>query len=314
MIIGNVNYLARTVTPSLRRNGQVLTRRNADGSDSGGTGVKVDSCEVSIADARIEGATCESNGFELVDKPNDTTRDFYDHAAVLNGYYDECAEIVREITGASFVAAFDHNIRSALGKGAQRRIKGGQEVQGPAYMTHGDYTLTSAPQRLLDLTKPSSTNDTLRELLGDEPLLTKDTAEAVLAGETRYAIINLWRSIGETPVVTDALALCDGRSVVPEDLVVFEIHYADRIGENYFALPSEDHRWLTYPAMNRNEALLIKQWDSAGTLAQSSGEHGDGSKNAPCTFSFHTAFTAPKLDPKAPRRESIEVRCVVLYD
>ena len=314
MIVGKVNYLARTVRPSLRRNGQVLTRRNADGSDSGGTGVEVDTCETSIANARIEGATCESNGFELVDKPNDTTRDFYDHASVLDGYYDECAEIVQEITGASFVAAFDHNIRSALGKESQRRIKGGQEVQGPAYMAHGDYTLTSAPHRLLDLTKPSSTNDTLRELLEDKPLLTKDTAEAALAGETRYAIINLWRSIGETPVVTDALALCDGRSVVPEDLVVFEIHYADRIGENYFTLPSEDHRWLTYPAMNRDEALLIKQWDSAGTLAQSSGEHGDGSKNAPCTFSFHTAFTTPKRDTEAPRRESIEVRCVVLYD
>ena len=95
MIIGKVNYLAKTVAPSLHRNGQVLTRRNADGSDSGGTGVEVDTCEISIADARIEGATCESNGFELVDKPNDTTRDFYDHAAVLNGYYDECAEIVR---------------------------------------------------------------------------------------------------------------------------------------------------------------------------------------------------------------------------
>jgi len=314
VIVGKVNYLARTVRPSLRRNGQVLTRRNADGSDSGGTGVEVDACETSIANARIEGATCESNGFELVDKPNDTTRDFYDHASVLDGYYDECAEIVQEITGASFVAAFDHNIRSALGKEAQRRIKGGQEVQGPAYMAHGDYTLMSAPQRLLDLTKPSSTNDTLRELLGDEPLLTKDTAAAALAGETRYAIINLWRSIGEAPVVTDALALCDGRSVVPEDLVVFEIHYADRIGENYFTLPSEDHRWLTYPAMTRDEALLIKQWDSAGTLAQSSGEHGDGSKNAPCTFSFHTAFTTSKPDTEAPRRESIEVRCVVLYD
>ena len=314
MIVGNVNYLARTVTPSLRRNGQVLTRRNADGSDSGGSGIEIDNCEIAITNARIEGATCESNGFELIEKPSDTTRDFYDHTAVLDGYYDECAEIVREITGASFVAAFDHNIRSARGKEAQRRIKSGQEVQGPAHMAHGDYTLASAPQRLLDLTKPSSGNDTLRDLLGDMPLLPKDVTVAALAGEKRYAIINLWRSIGETPVATDALALCDGRSVVPEDLVVFEIHYTDRVGENYFALPSANHRWLTYPSMNRDEALLIKQWDSAGTLAQSSGELGDGSANAPCTFSFHTAFTVPNLDPKAPRRESIEVRCVALYE
>ena len=314
MIAGNVNYLARTVSPSLRRNGQVLTRRNADGSDSDGVGIEIDNCEISIANARIEGATCESNGFELVEKPSDSTRDFYDHAAVLDGYYEECAEIVQEITGASFVAAFDHNIRSALGKEAQRRIKSGQEVQGPAHMAHGDYTLASAPQRLLDLTKPSSGNDTLRDLLGDMPLLPEDVTVAALAGEKRYAIINLWRSIGEAPVATDALALCDGRSVVPEDLVVFEIHYADRIGENYFARPSINHRWLTYPSMNRDEALLIKQWDSAGTLAQSSGKHGDGSADAPCTFSFHTAFTVPNLDPKAPRRESIEVRCVALYE
>ena len=77
MIVGNVNYLARTVSPSLRRNGQVLTRRNADGSDSDGVGIEIDNCEISIANARIEGATCESNGFELVEKPSDSTRDFY---------------------------------------------------------------------------------------------------------------------------------------------------------------------------------------------------------------------------------------------
>ena len=197
MIAGNVNYLASRVTPSLRRNGQVLTRRNTDGSDSGGTGIEIETCEISIGNARVDGATCESNGFELVQKPSDTTRDFYDHTTVLDGYYDECAEIVREITGASFVAAFDHNIRSALGKEAQRRIKRGQPVQGPAHMAHGDYTLASAPQRLLDLTKPSSGNDTLRDLLGDTPLLPEDATESALAGETRYAIINLWRSIGE---------------------------------------------------------------------------------------------------------------------
>ena len=49
----------------------------------------------------------------------------------------------------------------------------------------------------------------------------------------------------------------------PDDLVVFEIHYADRIGENYFAKHADAHRWYFYPALTRDEALLIKQWDSA---------------------------------------------------
>lgn len=57
----------------------------------------------------------------------------------------------------------------------------------------------------------------------------------------RFAIINVWRNITETPVVAHPLALCDGQSVDPEDLVVFEIHYSDRVGENYFAKHSSAH-------------------------------------------------------------------------
>ena len=37
------------------------------------------------------------------------------------------------------------------------------------------------------------------------------------------------------PVEINPLALCDASTVSPQDLVVFEIHYADRVGENYFA-------------------------------------------------------------------------------
>jgi hypothetical protein len=61
--------------------------------------------------------------------------------------------------------------------------------------------------------------------------------------------------------------------------------------------------------------LLIKQWDSAGSLARSNGVAGDGSDpTAPCTFSFHSAFDDPATLPDAPDRWSIEVRCMVLYD
>ena len=134
-------------------------------------------------------------------------------------------------------------------------------------------------------------------------------------GDGRFAIINLWRNIAEESVASHPLALCDASSVHPDDLVVFEIHYADRIGENYFAKHSDDHRWYFYSAMTREEALLIKQWDSAGGLARSEGAHADAmNPDAPCTFSFHSAFEDPTTAPDAPDRWSIEVRCVVLYD
>ena len=67
--------------------------------------------------------------------------------------------------------------------------------------------------------------------------------------------------------------------------------------------------------MTRKEALLIKQWDSAGTLARSDGALSDGSVSGdPCTFSFHSAFDDPASPIGAPDRWSIEVRCMVLYD
>ena len=315
---GSFNYMADTSTPSLFRNGKVLTRRDRDGSDSGWEGVDREPHAMPVQDARIlrNAPTLACNGFEL--RPRDLGNlevDFFDQDAVLRQYYPHCAEIVRDACGASLVAAFDHNIRSATGKEGKQRIRGGQQVQGPAHMVHGDYTLTSAPQRLRDLTRPPRLNDTLRSVLPDgEALLDPGTINEVLL-DGRFAIINLWRSIAKEPVVTHPLALCDAATVQPDDLVVFEIHYHDRIGENYFAKHAEDHGWYFYPDLTRDEALLIKQWDSDGPLATSDGAKADAADtDAPCTFSFHSAFEDPATPTKAAERWSIEVRCVALYD
>jgi hypothetical protein len=116
-------------------------------------------------------------------------------------------------------------------------------------------------------------------------------------------------------VATHPLALCDAQTVDPEDLVVFEIHYQDRVGENYFARHSGRHRWYYYPQITRNEALLIKQWDSEGALARTKGGRGDSTAPLePSTFSLHSAFEDPTTPPDAPDRWSIEVRCFALYD
>ena len=119
----------------------------------------------------------------------------------------------------------------------------------------------------------------------------------------------------QDPVATNPLALCDATSVRPENLVVFEIHYHDRIGENYFAKHGDYHQWYFYPGMTRDEVLLIKQWDSSGEFASSDGARRDSlTSESPCTFSFHSAFEDPTTPINAPERWSIEVRCAVLYD
>ena len=85
---------------------------------------------------------------------------------------------------------------------------------------------------------------------------------------------------------------------------------ADRVGENYFAKPSPRHRWFYFPHMEGDEAMLIKQWDSAGDLAQRRKADGATPRS---TFALHSAFADPTTTADAPDRESIEVRCIVIY-
>ena len=317
--IGTFRYLQPSVASSLYRNGKVLTRRNRDGSDSGRVGVDLEDREMAIVDARTLAPparpTLAANGFELVERPTaDPGLDFLDHDSVVRTYYPDCAGIVRAATGAATVAAFDHNVRSATGKSGNVRIDGGQQVQGPAHLVHGDYTLTSAPQRLRDLARPPSLNDTYRTALAAGETLLDAAAVEEAIGSGRFAIVNVWRNIAREPVATRPLALCDAASVHPGELVVFEIHYADRVGENYFAKHDPRHRWVFWSAMTRDEALLIKQWDSAGELARSGGARADADAgDRPCTFSFHSAFEDPETPPDAPDRWSIEVRCAALF-
>lgn len=317
-----LNYLAPEVASSLYRNGRVYTRRDRGGSDDAYHGAVMAARPVVVNDGRGPGGagqpTLHAQGFELRHRPlRHADLRFLDHREVVETYYPECAAIVQDATDAERVVAFDHNIRWAEGRDSRTQIAGGQQVQGPIHVVHGDYTLTSAPQRLRDLARPPGVNDTLASVLPEgESLLDAGAVAQALDGGRRFAFINVWRNIDAEPVASEPLALCDGRSVAPTDLVVFEIHYADRIGENYFAKHAPGHQWWYYPGMIRDEVALIKQWDSAGGLARSNGEQGDageGSGNAPCTFSLHSAFPDPGTPPDAPDRQSIEVRCVVLY-
>jgi hypothetical protein len=319
-VTGSFNYLDDSTESTLFRNGKVYLRRDTDGNDRGMHGLNNVRKSMPVWNARNrqgdERPTLHGMGFELLSEAvAEATLDFFDQDQVVKHYYPHCESIIEAAMGAK-AFAFDHNLRSVQAKQQQQRIVGGQHVQEPLQLVHGDYTLTSAPQRLRDLTQPPGRNDTLRGVLrADESLISAEQAQQVLANGGRFAIINLWRNIAAERVLSKPLALCDSRSVEPQDLVVFEIHYEDRIGENYFAKHADRHRWFYYPEMSRDEALLIKQWDSSGPLAQSEGRLSDASRmSAASTFSYHSAFEDPNAPPDAPDRQSIEVRCMVLYE
>ena len=233
-----------------------------------------------VVDARATAArpSIDREGYELWDAPS-AVDDFADEAAIRRYYYAEAAELARWVTGARQAWVFDHLVRR---REAGRPALGfGRQGDGsnPAAVgrVHNDYSEASGRRRLdLVLTDP-----------------------VALARVERFAIVNIWRSI-RGPVLDTPLAVCDARSVSSRDLVAAEIRYPERTGEIYLVRHAARHQWAYFPGMDRHEALIFKQYDSQ--------------INGTARFTPHSAFDLPDVPPDTPLRESIEVRCLVVFE
>jgi len=214
----------------------------------------------------------DREGFRLVTAPT-AVADLYDEEVLRNHYYPEAVDLLRNLTGAARVVVFDHTIRRRI-VGAEDRTTG--LPRQPVPRIHNDYTVKSGPQRV-------------RDLLGDE-------ADGLLRG--RFAVINVWRPI-RGPLQDAPLAVCDARSVERSDLVATDLIYRDRVGEIYYVKYNPAHRWLYAPDMGRDEALLIKCFDSA--------------EDGRARFVPHSAFNDPAAPANVLPRESIELRTLVFY-
>jgi hypothetical protein len=288
-------------TPSsLVSTGTVGTVRRPDGSDGDDFGAVWTSHRVPVGDGRAAGLQLDRNGVQLVGSHVDAELaglDLLDQDDVLKRYYPHCCELVRAITGATEVVAFDHNVRGREMKAQGAVIEGGNAVQGPASVIHNDYTVQGAPRRLEQLaSEASSINDQSRQ--AGERLVSPATMRRVRQGG-RWAMINVWRNILHTPVQKTPLAAVDGATVsLPRsqsasgdgEVVTFEIRYSDRVGENYMLKHKPSQDFYYFPAMERSEAMLIKVFDSA-----SAAVGGDDEGIAP--FSFHRSDSASPYVP-----------------
>lgn len=233
-----------------------------------------------IADVRAarESPDLDREGFELWDAPT-AVRDFRDEDAIRSIYYREATELALAATGGQRAYVFDHLVRRrAEDLGALNFGRAGSRGQAAANgRIHNDYSERSGLARF-------------------ERVL----PEADLAScRSRFAIVNIWRSISG-PVRDTPLALCDARTVSAQDMVVGDVLYPCRTGEICLVLHSPLHRWWYASAMDRHEALVFKQYDT-----QLSGVS---------RFTPHAAFDLPDVPADVPRRESIELRCLVVHE
>jgi hypothetical protein len=226
-----------------------------------------------IHDIRPIGETVslDREGFALV-RQNSSVKDFYDEDEVRSVYYPEAERLIKAATGADRVFVFDHTVRKRV-QGAADRDGG---LRQPVARVHVDHTEKSGPQRV-------------RDLIPDE-------AEELLKG--RVQIINLWRPI-RGPLLDSPLAVCDARTVKPNELVAADLVYPNRIGETYSVKYNPDHQWFYVPKMTADEILLLKCFDS----------EIDGRAR----FAPHSAFIDPTTPADALPRESIELRTLVFH-
>lgn len=229
---------------------------------------------VPIFDARLIAGnlSLDREGFALVRHPT-IVKDFYDDKEVRSVYYPAVEAFLKATLKADRVFIFDHTVR--------KRVQGADDVRGagprqPATRVHVDQTETSGANRV-------------REHLPDE-------AEELLKG--RVQVINVWRPI-RGPLRDAPLAMADGQTVAPGDLVASDLIYPNRSGETYSVKYNPNHRWYYIPEMRTDEALLLKCSDTSAAV--------------PARFTPHSAFIDPTTPADAPPRESIEVRALVFH-
>jgi hypothetical protein len=211
----------------------------------------------------------DEEGFEFRDHKTAVT-DFYDEMQIKKVYYPEIERLLTEVTGGEKIVIFDHTIRSIP------RVKAGATgMREPTRHVHNDYTEESGPQRVRDLLPPQEAERRLKQ---------------------HFLEINVWRPI-RGPLQDAPLAVCDARSIAPQDRISCDLIYRDRLTETYSFNYRPDHRWYYYPEMQRDEALLFKGYDS--------------DLRAKARFTAHTAFDDPSAPAKVLPRESIEVRALV---
>jgi hypothetical protein len=267
-----VETIETTVNYILDNGTKIFTLTGEPGATDVRTGGTQDPRRVVIRNGRLaaDRLALDRDGFRFV-RHDTKVVDFFDEDDVRRVYYPEMEALVKAESGASRVVVFDHTLRTA-----DDELREARKIREVVRRVHNDYTEWSDPQRVRDLL-PQEADELLHR---------------------RFAIVQVWRPIRH-PVETFPLGICDARSLSPEDLVISERRYPNRVGQTYAISYNPKHRWFWFPRMRRDEALVFKVYDSL--------------KDGRARWTAHTAFDDPTSPPNARPRESIEIRTLAFF-
>ena len=226
---------------------------------------------VPIEDGRTaaEAPTIDRDGFTLLPHAS-AVGDFRDAQQVEAIYADECRRILATLTQADEIEIKGTGI---LRFGEKSQDSGALNNSRPARFVHIDVS------------------DVTAEIF--------NARSAIPGGRKvrRVAQYNLWRVL--TPPPQDVpLAVCDARTLAPEDLIPADAIF-DKDGKEIFSFEglvvrhNPNQRWVYFANMRPDEVLVFKTHDTDGARAH----------HVP-----HGAFDNPDVPADTPPRASIEMR------
>jgi hypothetical protein len=254
-------------------------RRPAPGERPDFTALPLAGQPVTVSNMRAAGGgfSLDREGFALASAPT-SVRDFYDRDEVQRTYVAEASELVRSLTGCAATALLNSPVVRVSGRAGTRPA--GATFTGD--FAHADFSAPAAEAMLRRNVPAGEVAEHLRH---------------------RYSVFNVWRAFSGPPQDVP-LALCDTRSIAPEDKQYCEITMKSAAGdlltwENITYYHNEAHRWWYCPDMTRDEAYVFRSFDSAPSRAE----------QVP-----HSAFVNEACPASAPPRASIEVRMFAFYE
>eukprot|EP00441_Pelagodinium_beii_P040215 CAMPEP_0197632406 /NCGR_PEP_ID=MMETSP1338-20131121/9173_1 /TAXON_ID=43686 ORGANISM="Pelagodinium beii, Strain RCC1491" /NCGR_SAMPLE_ID=MMETSP1338 /ASSEMBLY_ACC=CAM_ASM_000754 /LENGTH=260 /DNA_ID=CAMNT_0043203969 /DNA_START=52 /DNA_END=834 /DNA_ORIENTATION=- len=246
-----------------------------------------------------------THGFELMSYKGSAVKDTAmgetsKHERVQT-YYKEVEQLLMQQTGADAAFSFVHAMRVPK----RDRVKA---EAGYASYWHTDQSHNSWSARLHELLELGSWEE-----VGPPGL--DEVAAKRAARAQRYAVVTAWRYLGPADACREShLAIVDPASVDASDVIDFSLIARSLEGGNYrLRAPApgaaSKHACYYYPDMLRNEVLCFTVYDS-----KPNSEMKAKFATMPAPSCFHGAFSDPSASEDEPPRESVDVRCLLVWD
>ncbi|RSL58608.1 hypothetical protein CEP54_007669 [Fusarium duplospermum] len=163
--------------------------------------------------------------------------DFSNPETIKNEYLSEMEQVLKKVTGATFVHVFNPIVRKPS-------PIPGKPAQGPVSLVHVDAT-------------PSEAIEGARFDLGPK-------ADQLMKG--RFQVIHAWRPL--KPIYKDPFTVADARSVPQEDLVHTKVVFPNQEGSTFNVTSSPGHKFYYYRFGQTPDIItLFKSFDSKEGVA-----------------------------------------------